>query len=545
MKIQFYGAAKTVTGSCHILHINGKTVLLDCGLYQGRGEKEFGNEEFDFNPKDVDYVILSHAHIDHSGRIPLLYKMGFKGEILSTEATMDLCNIMLPDSGHIHESETEWENRKRKRQGLKTIEPLYTVILAELSLSLFRAFPYDEVIMVFDGLKIRFRDAGHLLGSAIVELYITEKNQEEVKLVYSGDLGNINMPILKDPTIINYTDYLIIETTYGDRLHPEIQENLKELLKIIKETFARGGNVIIPSFAVGRTQEILYELNKYVENEDLKDITVYIDSPLAIQATRVFESHYEDYDKEAKELVMRGEYPFRFDGLKFSISQQDSAAINEIQSKAIVISASGMCDAGRIKHHLKHNLWRKESSIVFVGYQAIGTLGRNILEGAKTVKIFGEPIAVNAHIYNLEGLSGHADRNGLFNWIEGFMERPKEILLVHGDKEAQESFKELLDSKGYSSKIVESGQEFYINEKPDKTEKTYKTEKVYKTEKIYRADKADKADEQLMNKLIKDIKSINNIESLDKEKLLDIIKAFINDEKKSKNIFKKNNKIKK
>jgi len=542
MKIQFYGAAKTVTGSCHILHINGKTVLLDCGLYQGRDEKVFGNEEFDFNPKEVDYVILSHAHIDHSGRIPLLYKMGFKGEILSTEATMDLCNIMLPDSGHIHESETEWENRKRKRQGLKTIEPLYTVILAELSLSLFRAFPYDEVIEVFDGLKIRFRDAGHLLGSAIIELYITEKNQEEVKLVYSGDLGNINMPILKDPTIINYTDYLIIETTYGDRLHPEIQENLKELLKIIKETFARGGNVIIPSFAVGRTQEILYELNKYVENEDLKDITVYIDSPLAIQATKVFESHNEDYDEEAKELIMKGEYPFRFDGLKFSISQQDSAAINEIQSKAIVISASGMCDAGRIKHHLKHNLWRKESSIVFVGYQAIGTLGKTILEGAKTVKIFGEPIAVNAHIYNLEGLSGHADRNGLFNWIEGFMEKPKEILLVHGDKEAQESFKELLDSKGYSSKIIESGEEFYINEKPDKTDRTDRTDKTYKTEKNY---KTDKADEQLRNKLIKDIKSINNIESLDKKKLLDIIKDFINDEKKSKNIFKKNNKIKK
>ncbi|WP_291632966.1 MBL fold metallo-hydrolase [Clostridium sp.] len=537
MNIQFYGAAKTVTGSCHILHINGKTVLLDCGLYQGRGEKEFGNEEFDFNPKEVDYVILSHAHIDHSGRIPLLYKMGFKGEILSTESTMDLCSIMLPDSGHIHESEFEWKNRKRKRQGLKTAEPLYTVKLAESSLSLFRAFPYDELITVFDGLKIRFRDAGHLLGSAIVELYITEKNQQEVKLVYSGDLGNINKAIIKDPTIINYTDYLIIETTYGDRLHPEIHEDLKELLKIIKETFARGGNVIIPSFAVGRTQEILYELNKYVENEDLKDIKVYIDSPLAIRATKIFESHDEDYDKEAKEFVMKGEYPFRFDGLKFSISQQDSAALNEIQSKAIIISASGMCDAGRIKHHLKHNLWRKESSIVFVGYQAEGTLGKNIVQGAKTVKIFGEPIAVNAHIYNLEGLSGHADRNGLLSWIESFMEKPKEILLVHGDKEAQESFHLLLDSKGYSSRIVASGEKFYINEEADKSDKAYridKTKKTNKTQKAYRANKADKADENLRNKLIKDIKSINNIESLDKEKLLDIINDFIYDDKESK-----------
>ncbi|MBX4262567.1 MBL fold metallo-hydrolase [Clostridium estertheticum] len=527
MKIQFYGAAKTVTGSCHILHINGKTVLLDCGLYQGKGEKVFANETFDFNPKEVDYVILSHAHIDHSGRIPLLYKMGFKGEILSTQATMDLCSIMLPDSGHIHESEVEWKNKKRKRQGLKTLEPLYTFKLAELSLSLFRAFPYDEMINVFDGLKIRFRDAGHLLGSAIVELYMTEKNKEEVKLVYSGDLGNLNKSIIKDPTIINHTDYLIIETTYGNRVHPEIKEDLKALLKIIKETFARGGNVIIPSFAVGRTQEILYELNKYVENEDLLDIKVYIDSPLAIQATKVFESHNEDYDNEAKELVMKGEYPFRFDGLRFSVSANDSMEINKIQSNIIVISASGMCDAGRIKHHLKYNLWREESSIVFVGYQAEGTLGRNIVGGAKTVKIFGEQIAVKAHIYNLEGLSGHADRNGLFNWIEGFMDKPKEILLVHGDKEAQDSFKQLLDSKGYSARVVESGEAFYINEKANKVnkiEKTYGTDKAYKTYK---------ADENLRKKLIKDIKAINNIEGLKKVDLLDIIKDIIYDEKES------------
>lgn len=506
MKIQFYGAAKTVTGSCHVLHINGKIVLLDCGLFQGRDEKKIGNEEFDFNPKDIDYVILSHAHIDHSGRIPLLYKNGFKGKIFATEATTDLCSIMLPDSGHIHESEVEWKNRKRARRGLKALEPLYTAKLAELSLYLFSAFPYDEVIEVFDGLKIRFRDAGHLLGSAIIELYITEEYQDEVKLVYSGDLGNINKPIIKDPTIINYADYLIIETTYGNRVHPEIKENLKELLKIIKDTFKRGGNVIIPSFAVGRTQEILYELNKYVENEDLKDINVYIDSPLAIQATKIFESHNEDYDEEAKELVMRGDYPFRFDGLNFSTSVSDSSNINKIQSGAIVISASGMCDAGRIKHHLKHNLWRPESSIVFVGYQAQGTLGRSIVDGIKEVKIFGEPIAVNAHIYNLEGLSGHADKNGLINWIESFMEKPKEIMLVHGDEDAQENFQQLLDSKGYNSRIVESGEEFCINEK------------------------ADKKDENLRIKLIKHIKSINNIERLEKEKLLDIIKDFIYNE---------------
>ena len=522
MKIQFYGAAKTVTGSCHILHVNGKTVLLDCGLFQGKDEKVFANEEFAFNPKDIDYVILSHAHIDHCGRIPLLYKRGFKGTILSTEATKDLCSIMLPDSGHIHEYDVERKNKKRARQGLKPLEPLYTVELAQASLSLFRESPYDEMIEVFHGLKIRFRDAGHLLGSAIVEIYMTENNEEEIKLVYSGDLGNLNKSIIKDPTFINHTDYLIIESTYGDRVHPEIKEDLKELLKIIKDTFARGGNVIIPSFAVGRTQEILYELNKYVENEDLKDIAVYIDSPLAIEATKIFERHNKDYDSDAKELIAKGEYPFRFDGLKFSVSANDSMEINKIKSRAIVISASGMCDAGRIKYHLKHNLWRKESSIVFVGYQAQGTLGRSIVGGADMVKIFGEPIAVKAHIHNLEGLSGHADRNGLFNWIEGFMEKPKEIMLVHGDKEAQESFQQLLHSKGYSARIVESGEQFYMNGKTDNTERT---------DKIYKSDKNNENNENLRNNLIEHIKSINNIEGLDKGKLLDIIKDFIYEEK--------------
>ena len=396
--------------------------------------------------------------------------------------------------------------------------------MAEASLSLFRESSYDEMIEVFPGLKIRFRDAGHLLGSAIVEIYMTENNEEEIKLVYSGDLGNLNKSIIKDPTFINHTDYLIIESTYGDRVHPEIKEDLKELLKIIKDTFARGGNVIIPSFAVGRTQEILYELNKYVENEDLKDIAVYIDSPLAIEATKIFERHNEDYDNEAKELLMKGEYPFRFDGLKFSISANDSMEINKIKSRAIVISASGMCDAGRIKYHLKHNLWRKESSIVFVGYQAQGTLGRSIVGGADMVKIFGEEIAVKAHIHNLEGLSGHADRNGLFNWIEGFMEKPKEIMLVHGDKEAQESFQQLLYSKGYSARIVESGEEFYMNGITDKTERT---DKIYKNNK---SNKNDENNEKLRNNLIE---HINNIEELDKGNLLDIIKGFIYDEKES------------
>ena len=377
---------------------------------------------------------------------------------------MDLCSAMLPDSGHIQEMEVEWKNRKRLRQGLELLEPIYTAQIAVASMFLFKGYEYDQLIELFEGFKIRFRDAGHLLGSAITEIFIKEGNKKEVKLVYTGDLGNKDIPILRDPTIIEVADYLIMETTYGNRLHDNIDKEFKELATIITETFKRGGNVIIPSFAVGRAQEVLYALNNYIDAGLLKNLKVFVDSPLAFESTKIYIKHTENYDEEALKLINSGEHPLDFDGVVFTKSPEESANINKIQGGALVISASGMCDAGRIKHHLKHNLWRKECSIVFVGYQAEGTLGRAILDGTKKVKLFGEEIVVKAHIYNLQGLSGHADREGLISWVEAMSTKPKEILLVHGDKDARESFKALLTSKGYKSKIMELGETYGINE---------------------------------------------------------------------------------
>lgn len=463
MEMGFYGAAGCVTGSCHILKVNNRTILLDCGMYQGKDEKDRGNTNFSFDPKNVDFVILSHSHIDHSGRIPLLYKQGFRGQIICTEATKDLCGIMLPDSGHIQEMEMDWKNRKRLRQGLDTIEPLYTAAEATLCMSLFNGFPYNIDIELFQGMKIKFNDAGHLLGSAITEIFINE-NGKDTKLVYTGDLGNVNIPLLKDPTMIKNADYVIMESTYGDRLHKTMSSEFKELVDIINQTFKRGGNVIIPSFAVGRAQEVLYAINKYVESDILKNVTVFVDSPLASEATAIFNKNSKIYDDDALSLIKKGDNPLDFKGLVFTKSPQDSAKVNKIQSGAIVISASGMCEAGRIRHHLKHNLWRKECSIVFVGYQAEGTLGRALLDGIKKVKLFGEDIAVNANIYNFEGLSGHADRQGLLNWLEHFDVKPKKVLLVHGDKDALESFKNLIESKGFNVSIMKLGDTYRFDE---------------------------------------------------------------------------------
>lgn len=499
MNIDFYGAAGCVTGSSHLLKVKGKNILLDCGLYQGKDEHERGNDTFNFNPRSIDYLILSHAHIDHSGRIPLLYKQGFKGKVICTEGTRDLCHPMLIDSGHIHEMEVDWKNRKRLREGLEPIEPLYTAKIAEISLYLFEGYPYDQWIEVFDGLKVRFRDAGHLLGSAIVELIISEDGKE-IKLVFSGDLGNAKVPILRDPATIEEADYLIMETTYGDRLHESISSEMKELAKIINDTFKAGGNVIIPSFAVGRTQEVLYTLNNYIEEDMIKGIRVYVDSPLAIESTSIYEKYTKYYDDEAKELLHQGDKPLSFEGLTFVSSAEESAKLNKIQSGAVIISASGMCEAGRIRHHLKHNLWRKECSIVFVGYQAEGTLGRAIVDGSKKVRIFGDEIAVNSKIYNFQGLSGHADRKGLLEWIEAFKFKPKEILLVHGDTAAQKSFQSLLTERGYKSSIMTFGGTFVPKEENFSI---------------------------VSDRIIKLLNSLENVDSMEKEVLLEKIKEVL------------------
>ena len=465
MELQFLGAAECVTGSCHLIKVRDKTILLDCGLYQGRDGNGGKNENFQFNPKDIDLVILSHAHIDHSGRIPLLYKHGFIGDIICTKATMELCQVMLPDSGHIQEMEAQWKNRKLKRKGLQPKGALYSSIVAQECLKLFKSYSYDTEIKPFDGLTITLRDAGHLLGSAIIELLVEDKESPPIKLVYSGDLGNLNIPLINDPTFIGSADYVIMETTYGDKVHNNFKDVLKELANIIKETFDRGGNVLIPSFAVGRTQEVLYALNKYFEKDMIKDWSVYVDSPLAEKATKIFENNKEIFDSESKELEKYDSNILDFKGLIFTHSAEESMKLNEVKNSIVIISTSGMCDAGRIKHHLKHNLWRKESSIVFVGYQAEGTLGREILDGNKMVKIFDEDISVVASIYNLQSLSGHADRNGLINWIDGMDIKPKKVFLVHGDENSQQSFKKILDLKDYQSLIVKTGQKFNLNRK--------------------------------------------------------------------------------
>ena len=448
MEITFLGATKTVTGSNYLVEAAGKKFLVDCGMWQGKAELEEENfQEFEFDPKEIDFVLLTHAHIDHSGRIPKLYNEGFKNKIYAHKATCDLCALMLPDSGHIQEMESEWKNRKRMRKGEKPRDPLYTAEEAAKCLQIFEAVQYDEIIDITDQIHVRFNDAGHMLGSSIIELWVDEDGKT-TKTVFTGDIGNNDIPLLSSPTMIEDTDYLVMESTYGSRLHIRNNEKAEMFLDIVSETLDNQGTVVIPSFAVGRTQEILYELNK------LKDIRtdeefrrkyrtlmrapVYVDSPLAISATEVFRENMDLFDEETQKEIMNGDNPLEFPGLKFTMSTDESKALNESQEPCIIISASGMCEVGRIKHHLKHNLWNPNSTILFVGYQAPGTLGYNIVHGAKKVKIFGEEIAVNARVEYIEGYSGHADQEGLMNFIYSFIQKPKHIFLIHGEEESQE-----------------------------------------------------------------------------------------------------------
>lgn len=469
MKIKFCGATTGVTGSCHLLTTGNHKVLLDCGQFQGGKKEEILNwEEFPFEPSEIEAVILSHAHIDHCGRIPLLVKKGFKGNVYCTKPTADLLDVMLKDSGYIHEKEAEYQTKKALRKGGKPVEPLYTFNDAVESLKYIKPVLYDQLITVNDNIKIVFNDAGHILGSAITEIWVKE-NDGESKIVFSGDLGMKNRPILRDPTIIKKADYLIMETTYGDRVHPEYTKGIQDLIDIIVKTVRRNGNVVIPSFAVGRTQELLFELNKFYDYDNeysklLSKIKVYVDSPMATRATEVFKENADVFDKETREFILNGDNPLEFRNLVFTATTEESKMINENNEPKIIISASGMCEAGRIRHHLKHNLWDSKNSVVFVGYQAEGTLGRYLLDGAKEVRLFGEDISVNCEIYNLQGFSGHADRDSLLSWASGFEKRPKQIFLVHGEKEAKESFAKLMETKlNYKPITVNTNSEFELD----------------------------------------------------------------------------------
>ncbi len=468
MKIEFCGAATSVTGSCHLITTEKHKVLLDCGQFQGGKAMDALNyEEFPFNPADIDYVVLSHAHVDHCGRLPLLVKRGFRGRIYCTDATADLLSVMLKDCGYIHEKEAEWKNRKAERAGKAKTEPLYTVNDAVETLNYVTPVLYDQLVELNEEMRIVFNDAGHILGSAIIELWVEEEDNVS-KIVFSGDLGMMDRPILRNPTLIKKADYVIMETTYGNRLHEKNSTSINQLIDIVLKTTRRGGTVVIPSFAVGRTQELIYQFNRFYEDNseykaELDKLFVYIDSPMATTATEVFKRNAQVFDEETKAYIMKGDNPLDFKNLKFTRTSEESRMLNLDPSPKIIISASGMCEAGRIRHHLKHNLWNPKSSIVFVGYQAEGTLGRLIVEGAKDVMLFGEEVHVNAEIYNLEGFSGHADRDGLLQWLRGFQNKPHDIFLVHGEPDSKHDFADTVKKElGWDCTVIEGISEFEL-----------------------------------------------------------------------------------
>ena len=449
MKLTFFGAAHAVTGSCHCLEVNGRKILIDCGLQQGRDEHD--DNALDFSPSYIDYALVTHAHIDHSGRIPLLVKEGFSGPIYTTRLTAQLLSIMLRDSAHIQESDAQWQNQKGKRAGREEVEPLYTLTDAEEALQLLNTQEYGQIFELCEGVEVRFCDAGHLLGSSCVEIWATE-NGVTKKLVFSGDLGNVDQPVIRDPSFVTEADYVIMESTYGDRNHQPPESYTEALAALIDDVFSKGGNIVIPSFAVGRTQELLYFLRE-IKNEGMvksvPNFTVCVDSPLAAEATKIYAGDLHGYlDEEAIAVLQGGDNLFTFPGLTLTQSTEESKALNMDKSSKIIISASGMCDAGRIRHHLKHNLWRPECAVVFVGYQGEGTLGRRLLEGAKSVKLFGEEIAVRARILNFPGLSSHADRDHLLDWIGHFSPKPDQVFVVHGDSEITDLFANDLNERG-------------------------------------------------------------------------------------------------
>ena len=466
MKLSFYGADQCVTGSCHCLEVNGKKILVDCGLQQGRDEVD--NASLPFHPGAIDCVLVTHAHIDHSGRLPLLIKNGFEGKIITTRLTAQLLSIMLQDSAHIQESDAEYQNRKNLRAGRPTVQPLYTVEDAERVKEFVQTCEYGETVQLCEGVTAEFIDAGHLLGSASIRVTAHEGGETRV-IVFSGDIGNVDQPIIRDPQLLKKADYVVMESTYGDRNHTEVWSYTEDLAQIIDETLGRGGNVVIPSFAVGRTQELLYFIREIKDKnmvKSVKDFPVYVDSPLAKSATSIFCGNLHGYlDEAAIELVKDGTHMFSFPGLHLTETTDESKQLNLDGTPKVIISASGMCDAGRIRHHLKHNLWRPESSVVFVGFQSPGTLGRHLLEGAESVKMFGEEIAVRARIVNFKGLSSHADHDHLIGWVRHFdPARTQHVFIVHGDREVAPVFAEEVKSLGFAAHAPQYTEEYDLLE---------------------------------------------------------------------------------
>lgn len=464
MKLTFLGADHEVTGSCHYLEVGDKKMTVDYGMEQGINV--FENAPLPVPEMQLDYVFLTHAHVDHTGMLPKLCARGFNGRIYATKATCDLCSIMLRDCAHIQMQEAEWRNRKNRRAGGGApVVPVYTMQDADAAIRLLTPCEYGEIVEVSENIKIRFTDVGHLLGSASIEMWLTEDGVTK-KIVFSGDIGNFRQPLLRDPQKTAEADYVVMESTYGDRLHPaEKIDFAGELAKIIKETLGNGGNVVIPSFAIGRTQEILYFIRQIKQENmlpELKNFPVYVDSPLAVEATEIFNRNEEScFDEEALKLVNQGINPLRFPGLHLAITGEESKMINFDKEPKVIISASGMCDAGRIRHHLKHNLWREENTILFVGYQSAGTLGRVLIEGTDEVKLFGETITVRAKIMQLKGLSGHADQAGLIDWVSGFEKKPRRVFVVHGEDGVCTSFAGLLHHEhGFTTYAPYSGTEF-------------------------------------------------------------------------------------
>lgn len=539
MKVTFFGATKTVTGSNFLVEGAGKKFLIDCGLYQGMDKEEIKNAEpFPYDINEIDFMLLTHAHIDHSGRIPKLYKEGYRNKIYATNATCDLCAIMLPDSGHIQETETEWKNRKRIRRGEELLVPIYDAETAARSLELFKGVPYDQIIELDDDIHVRFNDAGHMLGSSIIEVWIKE-NGVNKKIVFTGDLGNNDIPLLSEPTMIEDADFLVMESTYGNRLHMRNDNKAKLFIDIVTDTLRQGGTVVIPSFAVGRTQEILYELNKIKESnsdnpdfekkyEILMHTPVYVDSPLAISATEVFRENMDLFDEGTQELIRRGDNPLEFPGLRFTQTVDESRELNESNESSIIISASGMCEVGRIKHHLKHNIWNPKNTILFVGYQAPGTLGRKIVDGAKTIKIFGEEIAVNARIEYIEGYSGHADQEGLLNFIYSFIKKPDHIFLVHGEEEGQKVLRDkIIETTNLPVTIPSYGETYDLSEKV-KISGAIRHENIKEYRKLEVIDRMETLKEELidMESIVKEDILANSVNDDEINKLNERIKAL-------------------